>query len=196
MVMGGGPPRSEGSNMLEVIAPTSPSDESSLSGIPTREGETALLEIMLSSGPRSRVSARGARSTRPPLESLHMRTSSACKTLAPLLPSKKLSGVSSSARFPASIRLSMVALTRLYVSSCAPSRTSSSASSSPSSSDAVSSWSSDDLTDWKARGGRMSRDSLSFLRSSRISFACLCFVVSRDALIDSKERLVISRSAI
>ena len=42
----------------------------------------------------------------------------------------------------------------------------------------------------------MRRDSRNLRRSSRISFACRCFVASSDELIASSERFVISRSAI
>jgi hypothetical protein len=42
----------------------------------------------------------------------------------------------------------------------------------------------------------MRRDSRNLRRRSRISFACLCLAVSKDAFIARSERFVISRSAI
>ena len=133
---------------------------------------------------------------------LHERTSSAVRTFAPpLLGPTKSAGVDSSARRPESIRPSSMILTRRYASSALPSTISdsssaSSSSSSSSSSSAVSSCVREDFTSRYARGGRMSRDSRSLRRRSRISFACRCFVVSSVALMARRERLEISRSAI
>jgi len=58
-VIGGGDLGGDDSNIIDVMASTSPSDDMSLSGIATCEGEIGLLEDILSSIPHSDISSEG-----------------------------------------------------------------------------------------------------------------------------------------
>ena len=184
MVIGGNA-EDPGESDPEASSPSlSTEDVLPLSGIATTTGDRRL--CIVSSSASCLSTKLSLIEVRCP-ESRQERSSSAFKTLVVRL-ARKSSGRVSRAPLPDSMRVSIRPLTLWNVSS-APSSTSLSSSSS-------SSWSNTDATALYVWGGRISLDSLSFRRKSRISLACRFLVVSRDALMARRERFVISRSAI